>query len=137
MLAIYLTQSMIEQTAGREGVSPLVEKLIEAAEDTLESVEASDYFELLLSVEENRREVESAGLMGWMARGEQMYAAPPLLAAAMLLHDDPWTAFDNIYNLVDWVNDMKLLEDGREFLYAPESAACIVESFLDQLCLEL
>lgn len=134
LLAIRLTQAMMEQA---DCAYPLTEKLIEAAEDALESGIAPDYYELVLSVDENRREVECAGLTGWMAQGDAMYAAPPLLAAAMLLHDDAWDMVRNVYDLADWLYDMMLLEDERECLYAPETAACIVERFLDELLIEL
>ena len=126
-LAIRLVRGMLMPELRDSLPYATVDALVEATEDALEPGRTSYNFGRLL--ERHRDEIVSAGLFDWLSGGVRKYAAPPLLAAACLLDDDPWVALRTAYNLAEWLDDV--LSDGeRDLLYAPDRASRIVEAFL-------
>lgn len=105
-----------------------VDDLVEGAEDALERGRTSLNYDRKREV--HRDDIVSAGLLEWMLPCEYKYGAPPLLAAAMLLDDDPWEALARIYDLAHWMTDA--VDDGyREHLDSPYEPDQIVRKFLD------
>ena len=125
-LAIRLTRGMLMSEL--EDCLPYgaVEALIEAAEDALEPGRTSYNFDRL--IEKHRGEIESAGLLDWMAGGVTKYGAPPLLAAASLLDEKPWRAVRTAYDLAYWLDDV-VSEEEHEFLYRPADPDRIIVKF--------
>ena len=125
-LAIRLTRGMLMSEL--EDCLPYgaVEALIEAAEDALEPGRTSYNFDRL--IEKHRGEIESAGLLDWMAGGVTKYGAPPLLAAASLLDEDPWHTVRTAYDLACWLDDL-VSDKERHFLYASANSDRVIVQF--------
>ena len=130
-LAIRLVRGMLMADLEERLPYDAVEALVEAAEDALEPGRTSYNFDRL--IKKHREEIESAGLLDWMARGVVKYGAPPLLAAAVLLDENPWRTVRTAYDLACWLDDV-VDDKEREFLYAPANPDRVVVQFwLDAL----
>ena len=125
-LAIRLTRGMLMSELEDRLPYDAVEALVEAAEDALEDGRTSYNFDRLLK--KHRGEIESAGLLNWMAGGVVKYGAPPLLAAASLLDEKPWRTVRTAYDLAYWLDDV-VSEKERELLYRPADPDRIIVKF--------
>ena len=128
-LSILLVEGMTMGHHRDEHGYEAVDALVEAAKDALESGRTAYNFDRKLEL--HRKEIVSAGLFGWMAPGDTKYGVPPLLAAAMLLDDDPRRALRAAFDLADWLTDV-VSEGYWEHLGSPADPMRVVRRFLEE-----